>query len=405
MVRCGSLLSQILGLVPRVEFEEIAKRHEAERGAKGFTCWDQFVAMVFCQLGQAHSLREIVGGLASVLGRKVHLGLKETPKRSTLSYANSHRPWQVYRSVFYALLDRGSGMVRGKLKRPLRFKNPLFSMDATVIDLCLSMFPWAEFRQTKGAVKLHMVLSHEGYLPVFADLTNGKTHEINVARRLRFPKGSVVVFDKGYNDYAFFAGFCEDEVFFVTRAKDNMVYEVIEERTAPQRGNVLSDKIILLSSARGSSQCPYDLRLVEILVPETGETLVFVTNHLSFGPTTIAAIYKERWQIELFFKAIKQNLRIKTFVGTSKNALYTQIWTALIAILMLKIMALRSKLGWSLSTLVALLRWNLFAYRDLWEWVDNPYGPPPLEDLFEQPSLFDSALGQHLTKPQRGTSS
>lgn len=405
MVRCGSLLSQILGLVPRVEFEGIAKRHEAERGAKGFTCWDQFVAMVFCQLGQAHSLREIVGGLGSVLGRKVHLGLKETPKRSTLSYANSHRPWQVHRDVFYALLDRGAGMVRGKLKRPLRFKNPLFSMDATVIDLCLSIFPWAEFRQTKGAVKLHMVINHEGYLPVFADLTTGKTHEINVARRLRFPKGSVVVFDKGYNDYAFFAGFCEDEVFFVTRAKDNMVYEVMEERPAPQGGNILSDRIIRLASARGRSQCPYDLRLVEILVPETGETLVFVTNHLGFGPTTIAAIYKERWQIELFFKAIKQNLRIKTFVGTSKNALYTQIWTALIAILMLKIMALRSRLGWSLSTLVALLRWNLFAYRDLWDWVDNPYGPPPFEDLFEQPSLFDNSLGQHLTQSERGTSS
>jgi len=405
MVRCGSLLSQILGLVPRVEFGEIVRRRGAERACKGFSSWDQFVAMLFCQLGQAHSLGEIVGGLGSMLGKKVHLGLKGTPKRATLSYANAHRPWQVYPDTFYALLDRGAGMVRDKLKRPLRFKNPLFSMDASVIDLCLSIFPWAEFRQTKGAVKLHMVIHHEGYLPVFADLTTGKTHEISVARMLQFPKGSIVVFDRGYNDYAYFGSLCANGFFFVTRAKESTIYGVVEERPVPRRGNILSDPIIRLARARGREDCLHDLRRLEVRVPETGETLVFVTNPLSFGPTTIAAIYKERWQIELFFKAIQQNLRIKTFVETSKNALYTQIWTALIAILMLKFLALRSKLGWPLSTLAALLRWNLFAYRDLWEWVDNPYGPPHLEELFEQPSLFDNALGQHLTQPQRGTSS
>lgn len=404
MVRCGSLLSQILELVPRVEFAEIVRRRGAEKACKGFSSWDQFVAMLFCQLGQAHSLREIVGGLGAALGKKVHLGMKGTPKRSTLSYANTHRPWQVYQDVFYALLERGAGLLQGRLKHPLRFKNPLFSMDGSVIDLCLSIFPWAEFRQTKGAVKLHMVINHEGYLPVFANMTDGKTHEIRVARTLLFPRGSVVVFDRGYNDYAYFGSLCADGVFFVTRAKEGMVYEVVEERPAPRQRGICSDQIIRLASAKGREECPYDLRLVEIEVPEKNTTMVFVTNHLTFGPTTIAAIYKERWQIELFFKAIKQNLRIKTFVGTSKNALLTQIWTALIAILILKIMALRSKLGWSLSTLVALLRWNLFAYRDLWEWVDNPFGPPPYEDLFEQPSLFDSVLGQHPIQPQRGTS-
>jgi len=222
---------------------------------------------------------------------------------------------------------------------------------------------------------------------------------------LLFPKGSIVVFDRGYNDYTYFASLCEDGVFFVTRAKEGMIYEVLEERPVPQRGNILSDQIIRLASARGREDSPHDLRRVEVRIPEKNTAMVFVTNPLAFGPTTIAAIYKERWQIELFFKAIHQNLWIETFVGTSKNALLTQIGTALIAILMLKIRALRSKLGWSLSTLVALLRWNLFAYRELWEWVDNPYGPPPWEELFEQPSLFDNAFGQHLTQPQRGTSS
>lgn len=398
MVRCGSLLSQIVGLVPRVEFERIAKTHAAEKGSKGFSCWDQYVSMLFCQLGQAHSLREIVGGLGSMLGKKAHLGLKGTPKRATLSYANGHRPWEVFRDTFYALLSRGLGMVNAR--RPLRFKNPLLSMDATVIELCLSLFPWANFQQTKGAVKLHLLLNHEGYLPIFADLTDGKTPEIEVARTLRFPKGSVVVFDRGYNDYAFFGRLCRDEVFFVTRAKEGTIYEVLAERPVPETGHVLSDRTIRLASPRGESGCPYEVRLVEVWVPEKEQSMLFLTNHLTFGPTTIAAIYKERWQIEIFFKAIKGNLRIKTFVGTSRNALYTQIWTALIAILMLKILALKSKMGWSLSTLVAMLRWNLFSYRDLWEWIDDPYGPPPQDERCSQPSLFDISLGQHpgLTK-------
>lgn len=401
MVQCTNLLGQILNLVPRVEFSEIVREHKAERGSKGFSCWDQFVSMLFCQLGQAHSLREIVGGLGSMLGKKVHVGLKRTPKRSTLAYANAHRPWAVYQDVFYALLHRGRDLLNGHLKRPLRFKNPMLSMDASVIDLCLSLFPWAKYQPTKGAVKLHLLLDHEGYLPVFAHLTSARTHEIRVGRSLSFPKGSVVAFDRGYNDYDFFADLCEDEVSFVTRMKSNACYEVVEERRLPQRRSILRDEVIRLQD----KTCPYLLRRIEVWDEEKQDVIVLLTNHLDFGATTIAAIYKERWQIEVFFKALKQNLRVKTFVGTSKNALYTQIWTALIAILMLKIMALRSRLGWSLSTLAALLRWNLFAYRDLWDWVDNPYGPPPYSDLFEQPGLFDSFLGQHFSNTAEGASS
>jgi hypothetical protein len=390
MVRWGNLLSQLLGLVPRVEFEGIVHRHGAQRACKGFSSWDQFVAMLFCQLGQAHSLREIVGGLGSMLGKRAHLGLKQAPKRSTLAYANAHRPWEVYRDTFYSLLERARKTIRAR--KPLRFKNPLISMDATVIDLCLSLFPWAKYQPTKGAVKLHLLLDHEGYLPVFADLTSARTHEIRVARSLSFPKGSVVTFDRGYTDYGFFGELCRAEVFFVTRMKSNARYEVVQERPVPQHRSVLRDQVVRLLEGG----CPYSLRRIEIWIEDKQEVLVLLTNHLDFGPTTVARVYQERWQIELFFKALKQNLRIKTFVGTSKNALWTQIWTALIAMLMLKILALKSRMGWSLSTLAALLRWNLFSYRDLWEWVANPFGPPPQEDPFEQPSLFDSALGQHL---------
>jgi len=401
MVKNASLMSQLLGLTPRAEFAGFVRNHGGERHAKGFSCWDQYVAMLFCQLGQAKSLREICGGLRSLMGKAIHLGLHDSPKKSTLSYANKHRPWEIYQDLFYSLLDRGRSMVT--TKHPLRFKNKLLSMDASVIDLCLSLFPWAEFRQTKGAVKLHLLLDHEGYLPVFANVTEGKKHEIDVARTWSFPRGSILAFDRAYNDYEFFGRLCRDGVFFVTRMKTNALYNVRETRKIPQNSNILSDEVIWLTGVDAWENCPYFLRRVTIWIPEKAETMVLLTNHLKFGSTTIAAIYKERWQIELFFKAIKQNLRIKSFVGTSKNALLIQIWTALIAILMLKILALRSRANWALATLAALLRWNLFAYKDLWDWVNDPYVPPPELYPVYQPSLFTQSLGQHLSQARRGT--
>lgn len=357
----------------------------AERGAKGFTCWQQFVAMIFCQLGRAQSLREISGGLASCLGKLKHLGIDSAPNRSTLSYANEHRPWQLYQKVFYAFLDQCKPLVKGKQK--FRFKSKLFSLDATTIELCASLFDWAKFRTTKGAVKLHLLLDHEGYLPVFAHITEGKTHEVNIARGLHIPKGSIVAIDRGYIDYALFGRWTQDGVFFVTRQKDNADYIVIEEKSIPQNRNILKDQIIELSGFYSRQKCPYPLRRIEVWDEENERTLVLLTNHLSFGSTTIAAIYKDRWQIEIFFKTIKQNLKIKTFVGTSPNALMIQIWTALIAILILKYLKFRSTFGWSLSNLAAMLRYNLFTYRNLWEWIHNPYEPPPVVPDVEQLSL------------------
>lgn len=385
MVRCASLFSQLLAFFPRHEFARIVSERRAERYAKGFSSWDQFVAMLFCQLAQAHSLREICGGLRSTLGKLSHLGLRAAPNRSTLSYANAHRSWEIYRDLFYQLLERGQAMVPAR--QPLRIKNKLLSLDATTIDLCLELFPWAKFRQTKGAVKLHLVLDHDGYLPVFAQITEGRTHEAKVARDLHFPRGSLVVVDRGYVDYRFFSRLCDDKVFFVTRLKRNAVFEVVSERELPKHRPILADQIIRIDAI------PFLLRRVVIAVPDKPEPLVLLTNHLDFGPTTIARIYKERWQIEIFFKTIKQNLRIKTFVGTSKNALHTQIWTALIAILLLKILALASQRNWSLSTLVAFLRWNLFTYRELWTWLDHPF-QPPLEPPGVQQQL--PLFGQHI---------
>ena len=381
-----SSFSQLLTIFSRADFERLVREHRAERGAKGFDCWTQFVAMLFCQLGRAHSLREICGGLASVEGKLNHLGVGEAPARSTLSYANAHRSWELFEAVFSQLLRRCQGAAG---PRPFRFKNKLYSLDASVIDLCLAMYDWAKFRRTKGAVKLHLLLDHDGCLPCYAVVTEGKTHEIRVARTLEFPPGAIVAMDRGYVDYAFLDSLEERGVFFVTRLKDKAVFEVEAVLSEP-KGDILADEMIRLP---GSGKNHRELRLFRRVVvwdPEGKRPIIILTNNLKLAASTIAAIYKQRWQIELFFKALKQNFKIKTFVGTSANAVRIQIWTALIAILLLKYLQMRSRISWSLSNLIALLRLNLFVHRDLWAWIDEPFSPPP-ESLTATQPMFSFA--------------
>jgi hypothetical protein len=383
VTRVCSIFSQILQLIPRLEFESAVRQHNAERHARGFTSWGQFIAMLFCQLGHAKSLREICGGLAASEGKLRHLGLPTAPSRSTLAYANEHRPWQLHRTVFEQLLAKCQMLVarqpETRKKRKFRFKNPLLSLDATVIDLCATMFDWAKFRRTKGAVKLHLLLDHDGYLPSFAVITEGKKHEIRVARQMQFARGTILAFDRGYTDYAWFMSLTEQGVYFVTRLKENADYDVVEKREIPQRRGVLRDEVVFFYKLAQASKESF-FRRIEFYDEERDRVLVFLTNHLELAAATVAAIYKERWQIELFFRALKQSLRVKTFVGTSANALKTQLWTALIAMLLVKYLQLRSTFGWSLSNLVALLRQQLFVYRDLWTWVDDPFQPPPIPE-------------------------
>ena len=392
MNQFSSIFGQMLQVFPKSEFYRAVKETQSEKGAKGFTSWGQFVAMLFCQLGQARSLREISGGLSSCLGKLKHLGIDAAPSRSTLSYANEKRPWQLYEKVFYQLLDKCRAIAPGK--RKFRFKNKLFSLDASVIDLCASLFDWATFRQTKGAVKLHLLLDHDGYLPVFAHITEGSVHEITIAKNLSFPKGSIVACDRGYTDYTLFARWNKEGVFFVTRQKHNADYTIVEEKPVPQNRTILKDQIIMFNGYLSKKKYPYPLRRIEVWDEEKKERIILLTNHLAFGSTTIAAIYKDRWQIEISFKTIKPNLKIKTFVGTSPNARKTQMWTALIAILLLKYLKFRSSFPWSLSTLIAMLRYNLFTYRDLWAWIDSPYEIPPLVPVGEQLALPLEYIGQ-----------
>ena len=381
MTRVSSIFSQILQLIPRLEFESAVRRHEAERHARGFSCWGQFIAMLFCQLGHAKSLREICGGLAASEGKLRHLGLPTAPARSTLAYANEHRPWQLQQTIFEQLLTKcqtsAASQPGTRKKSKFRFKNPLLSLDATVIDLCATMFDWAKFRLTKGAVKLHLLLDHNGYLPSFAVISEGKKHEVRVARQMQFAPGAILVFDRGYTDYLWFTNLTQQAVYFVTRLKENADYGVLEKREVPQRRGVLRDEVIFFYKLAQAGQDAY-FRRIEFYDEERDRVLVFLTNHLELAAATVAAVYKERWQIELFFRALKQSLRVKTFVGTSANALKTQLWTALIAMLLVKYLQLRSTFGWSLSNLVALLRQQLFVYRDLWTWIDDPFQPPPI---------------------------
>ena len=257
------------------------------------------------------------------------------------------------------------------------FQNKLLSLDASVIDLCVSLFDWAQFRRTKGAVKLHLVLDHDGYLPSFRVVTDAKTPDLAPARKMSFDPGTIVVFERGYIDCQWFAELDQHGVFFVTRLKKGADYGVLEQRALPSRpGGLRRDEVIFFPSLAASG-CEVVFRRIEYFDAEQQRTLVFLTNQLELAAATIAAIYQERWQVELFFKALKQNLRVKTFVGTSANALKIQIWTALIAILLLRYLKLQARWGWSLSNLVALLRQQLFVHRELFAWLVEPFHPPP----------------------------
>lgn len=387
MIAVASCFSQLLSLVDRSAFARAVRQHRAERGAKGFSCWDQFVAMLFCQMGGAHSLREICGGLATAMGKLVHLGLSQAPTRSTLAYANSHRPWQLYQTVFEELLQSCQALAATK-KRRFRFKHPLRSLDTSIIELCVKVFDWAKFQRTKGAIKLHLQLDHQGCLPCWALVTDGDTNDVRIAQKLEFAAGTIVVMDRGYLDYALYERWNKAGVYFVTRPRTNMVYEVVEKREVVARGNVKSDEVIRLTSEHAVERCPSRLRQVVIWDGEREEELVFLTNIFHLAASTIGAIYKDRWQIELFFKALKQNLKIKTFVGTSENAVNVQIWTALIAMLLLKFLLLKSTWAWSLSNLAAMLRFNLLTYRDLWAWLNAPFEVPIVVGNSEQMALF-----------------
>ena len=371
MAHHNTILNQMLKMFSRHEFQKAVSQTGTEYHARGFSSWNHFVAMLFGQLAGIDNLRGIQAGLATQSKHLYHLGIKPV-HRSTLAYANEHRSHELFKKIFEAMLSKCQPLAP---KHKFRFKNPLSSLDATVIDLCLSLYDWAKFRTTKGAVKLHVKLNHAGYLPTFMAMTEGKVHETTVAPSVPLESGDVVAFDRGYNDFAWFKTLVDKAVYFVTRLKKNARYKVVERRPVTHK-DIYSDQIIEFTGFYARRDCPCRLRRIRSRDPETGKIIVILTNHFDWSAKTIALIYKDRWQIELFFKTIKQLLKVKSFVGTSRNALLSQLWVALIAYLLLTYLKFKSKFSWSLYTLCAILPTNIFPKRNLWDWLNDPFHKP-----------------------------
>ncbi|MBI5359041.1 MAG: IS4 family transposase [Planctomycetes bacterium] len=365
----STIFAQLMQLISRHEFQKLAKETKSEYHARGFTSWNHFMALMFGQLAGQDSLRGIEAGLATNAQLLYHVGM-DPIHRSTLAYANENRPHELFERLFYLMLSKCQPLAPG---HKFRFKNPLFSIDATTIDLCLSLFDWAKFRTTKGAIKLHVKLNHDGYLPNFMVMTCGNVHEQKIAPSIPLDKGDVVTFDRGYNDFGWLATLDNTGVFFVTRLKKNAKYKVIERRNVSNFKNIYSDQTIELTGFYSKQDYPKPLRRIRSFDPETGHIIVLLTNNFEWSANTIARIYKERWQIELFFKTIKQLLKVKSFLGTSPNAMLSQLWTALIAYLLLSYLKFKSKFQWSLYTLCSILPTNIFAKRNLWDWLNAPF--------------------------------
>ena len=361
MAHCNTIFSQLLKLVPRHEFEGLAKQHHSGRSFRTASRWSQFVMLTMAQLSGRISLRDIVENTFAQRHRLYHLGSVKL-SRSNLSRINEDKPYTLYEALFGKLLKRCQGMSPG---HDFRFNNPLYSLDASTIDLCLSVFPWADFRTTKGAIKLHVGLNHGGYLPEFVTVTEGKTAEVTVGRTLNFPKGSIVAVDRAYNDYAWYKQLTEKGIFFVTRLKSHAIFRVVERRPVLAVKGLTCDQTIKFTGALTAKKCPIQMRRIGYRDPQTGKHYVFLSNNFKLAAKTIADIYKSRWQVELFFKWIKQNLKIKSFIGTSKNAVMTQIWIALCVYLMLAYIKFQSKLKKSMQQILRLLQLNLFEKRDL----------------------------------------
>jgi hypothetical protein len=357
----NTVFAQLLKYVPRHEFETLANQHHCGRSFRTASRWSQFVTLAMAQLAGRNSLRDIVENISAQAHRLYHLGSAKLT-RSNLSRINEDKPYALYEALFGKLLNRCQGMTPG---HDFRFDNPLYSLDASTIDLCLSAFPWANFRTTKGAIKLHIGLNHAGYLPEFVTITDGKTSDIEAGRALEFPRGSMVAIDRGYNDYAWYNQLTEKGIFFVTRLKSNAKTRVVSRRPVLSSKGLSSDQSIEFTGALTAKKCPSQLRRIGYRDQETGKHYVFLTNNFKLAARTIADIYKARWQVELFFKWIKQNLKIKSFVGTSKNAVMTQIWIALCVYLLLAFIKFQSKLKKSMQQILRLLQLNLFEKRDL----------------------------------------
>lgn len=381
MSHSSTVFAQFLKLVPRHEFDRLAEAHHVGRKLRSISRFSQFVALTMGQLAGRRSLRDIVANLDAQAPRLYHLGARRVA-RSSLARVNERQPCELYEALFGALTQRCRRRAPG---HKFRFKNKLYALDSSLIDLSLKIFPWADFNRGKAAMKLHVGLDHAGYLPAFATITASKTSDIAAARAMRFAPGSIIVCDKGYTDFAWYKALTKKGIFFVTRARDNLRFVVLKDHDTPPHDGLRFDQTVRMTGHRPTRIALAPLRRVGWRDAETGKDYIFLTNAFHLSAQTIAALYKERWQIELFFKWIKQNLKIKAFVGNSKNAVMTQIWIALCTYLLLAYLKFTAGLGHSLNQIVRLLALNLFLRRDLLALLTNK--PPGHKDRTQNPQL------------------
>lgn len=376
-----TLFSQIIKKLDRSSFNKLVQEKQTDKHAKGFDSWTHLVSMLFCQFAKSQSVRDISNGLRSATGNLNHLGVQKAPSKSTVSYQNQRRDWDLFRAYYYKLLQTlGQQAYPRRVK--FKIKSKIFLLDSTTISLCLSLFDWAKYKTTKGAVKMHTLLDYDGHLPAYVNITDGKTADNKGAYDIPLLKQSVIVADRFYNDFPLLNIWDSNEVFFVVRHKDNIKFKSIKEHDLPddRHQHILKDEIIELAGNQSRKKYPKRLRRVAIWDDKNNQVIELITNQKTWTANTISELYKARWEIEIFFREIKQLLHIKSFVGTSENAVMIQIWTALITILVLKALKAIAKYPWYLSNLVAFIRLNLFVKINLQKWLDEPFvevNPPP----------------------------
>lgn len=372
-----NLFSQIISKLDRSSFNRLVIEKQTDKHAKGYDSWTHLISMLFCQFSGCQSVRDISNGLRSATGNLNHLGVDLAPSKSSISYQNKKRDWRLFQEYYYAL-QTYLGSLSGRKQSRFRIKSKIFLLDSTTISLCLSLFDWAEYKTTKGAVKMHTLLDYDGNLPAYVNVTNGKTADNKGAYDIPLLAKSVIVADRFYNDLNLLNVWDSKEVFFVVRHKDNLAFKTITEHELPEKRNenILKDECIELTGAISKKKYPKKLRRVAVWDDENQQTIELITNQMSWTANTISELYKSRWQVEIFFREVKQLLNIKSFIGTSENAVLIQIWTALITILILKFLKNLAKYDWRLSNLVAFIRLNLFVKITLQNWLDRPFEPP-----------------------------
>lgn len=375
-----SLFAQIISKLDRNRFSKLVQTKQTDKHQKGYNSWTHLVSMLFCQFAKSQSVRDISNGLRSATGNLNHLGVQKAPSKSNISYQNKHRDSDLFKAYYYELL--GSLGQQAALKRvKFRIKSKILLLDSTTISLCLSVFDWAKYKTAKGAVKMHTLLDFDGNLPVYVNITNGKTADNKGANDIPLVKGSVIVADRFYNDFHLLNVWDSNEVFFVIRHKDNLQYAIIQENDLPKNRHqhILKDEVIELKNEGSKEKYSKKLRRVAVWDEKNQQVIELITNQMNWSANTIGELYKSRWQVEIFFREVKQLLHIKSFVGTSENAVKIQIWTALITILILKALKAMAKYSWHLSNLVGFIRLNLFVKIDLQLWLDKPFEDPKYE--------------------------